>query len=174
MGSLTKRFVFACIGACAATGSANAVTYPYKLHQEQNIDTHQVGWIDLTIDAQGQGSLTDSWSNGKQISGNTFYSIVVFVGKDGKPIYANKQTKGIDGSYGGHAREGHVTTSFTLTKEQMDAFDHVALKMGAMNCGIQLSSFHCCDNGIEVGFSGRPCNVPAVPHPPPPHANQAR
>jgi hypothetical protein len=174
MSTPKRRFVIACIGTFAAISSAHAVTYPYRLHQEQNIDTHQVGWIDLTIDAQGHGSLTDSWSNGKQISGNTFYAIVVLVGKDGKVIYSDKQTKGLDGSFGGHAREGQVATNFTLTKEQLDEFDHVALKMGAMNCGMELSSFHCCDNGIEVGFSTRKCDAPAVPHPPPARYNQAR
>jgi hypothetical protein len=91
------------------------ITYPYRCHQEQNIDTHQVGWIDLTLDAQGHGSLTDSWSNGKQTSGNTFYAVVL-VGKDGKVVYSDKQTKGLDGSWGGLAREGQVTTNFTLTK----------------------------------------------------------
>jgi hypothetical protein len=128
-----SRLVIGWMGIWASIGSAEAVTYPYKLHQEQNIDTHQVGWIDLTIDAQGHASLTDSWSNGKQTSGNTFYAIVVLVGKDGKVVYSDKQTKGLDGSGFGHAREGHVATSFTFSKEQLDEFDHVALKMGAMN-----------------------------------------
>jgi hypothetical protein len=144
---------------------AGAVTYPYKLHQEQNIDTHQVGWIDLTIDAQGHGNLIYSWSNGKQTSGNTFYGIVAFWDKNGKVVYSNKQTKGLDGSWGGHAREGHVTTSFTLDKQQLADVDHVGLKMGAMNCGMELSSIQFKDNGIDVGFTGRKCNVPGVPRP---------
>jgi hypothetical protein len=133
------------------------VTYPYKIHLEQNIDTHQVGWIDLTIDSQGHASLTDSWSNGKHTSGNTFYAIVVLVGKDGKPIRSDKQTKGLDGSWGGHAREGHVTTTFILDEAQRENFDHIALKMGVMNCGMELTSFKCCDHGIEASFSTRKC-----------------
>jgi hypothetical protein len=129
MGILKRRFGIACIGVCTAIGSAYAVTYPYKLRMEQNIDSHQVGWLDLTIDAHGRSNLTDSWSNGKRTSGNTFYAIVVLVGKDGKVLYSDKETMGLDGSWGGRAREGHVTTNFTLTKEQMNEFDHVVLKM---------------------------------------------
>jgi len=141
----------------AVVGQAAAVTFPYEVHREQNIDKNQIGWIDLTVDAPGQGSLTHSWSNGKRISGNTFYSIVALVSKNGKAIYSDKQTKGLDGSGGGHAREGHVTTTFALKKEEMDELDHVVLKMGAMNCGMEITSFKCCDNGIEVGFSTKKC-----------------
>jgi hypothetical protein len=140
-----------------SVASATGVTYPHKLRQEQNIDTNQVGWIDLVIKADGRGSLAHSWSNGKSTSGNTFYSIVVLVGKDGKTIYSDRQTKGLDGSWGGSAREGHVTTNFSLTKAQMDNFDHVELKMGAMNCGVKLTSFKCCDHGIEASFGTRKC-----------------
>jgi hypothetical protein len=76
----------------------------------------------------------------------------------GKPFtYSDKQTKGLDGSWGGHAREGHVTTKFSLDKAQMDNFDHVTLKMGVMNCGMKLTSFKCCDNGIEASFTTRKC-----------------
>jgi hypothetical protein len=67
------------------------------------------------------------------------------------------QTKGIDGSWGGHAREGSVQVPFALTKEQMADFDHVEFKLGVMNCGMKLSSFHCCDNGIEVGVTTEKC-----------------
>jgi hypothetical protein len=148
------------------TGRAKMVeaSYPCSSHIEQPIDKHQVGWIDLTIDGQGHATLTHWWSNGKQWSGNTFYSIVVLVDKDGKPIYHDWQTKGIDGSGGGHARKGFVTTTFTLTKEQSQQFDHVLLKMGAKNCGIELTSFHCCDHGIEVTFSDKKdCGAPRLP-----------
>jgi hypothetical protein len=142
---------------CALNFPAEAIDYPYKFHQEQNIDTHQVGWIDVAIDAQGHGLLTHNWSNGKRTSGNTFYSIVVFANKDGKQIYADKQTKGIDGSWGGHAREGHVSTHFDLNAQQMADFDHVVLKMGTMNCGVELTEFKCCNNGIEATFSTKKC-----------------
>ncbi|SED72776.1 hypothetical protein [Bradyrhizobium erythrophlei] len=136
---------------------AAAATFPYKIHREQNIDAKQVGWIDLTIDPQGHGTLTQSWSNGKRTSGNTFYGIVVLVGRDGRPIYSDKQTNGLDASWGGHAREGHVTTTFSLDKAQMDDFDQVTLKMGVMNCGMKLTSFKCCDNGVEASFTTKKC-----------------
>ena len=155
--NLWKLMSIAIVLTAITASRCGAVTYPYKLHQEQNIDTHQVGWIDLTIQAQGYANLTVNWSNGKRTSGNTFYAIVVLVGKDGKAIHSDKQTKGLDGSWGSHAREGHVTTSVFLNKEQMDNFDHVALRMGVMNCGMELTSFKCCDHGIEASFSTRKC-----------------
>ncbi len=157
MSNLCKAISLAIVLMPITASVSGAVTYPYKLHQEQNIDTHQVGWIDLMIDAQGHASLTDSWSNGKRTSGNTFYAIVVLVGKDGKAIHSDKQMKGLDGSWGGHAREGHVTTNFSLNKAQMDNFHHVALKMGVMNCGMEMTSFKCCDHGIEASFSTKKC-----------------
>jgi hypothetical protein len=165
MLTFVKADLLAIAAVVGSTCACHAVDYPYKLHQEQNIDTHQVGWVDLTIDPQGNGSLIDGWSNGKHTSGNTFYAIVVLVGKDGKVVWSNKQTKGLDGSWGGHARRGYASANFTLSKEQMEMFDHVALKMGAMNCGMDLSSFSCCDHGIDVGFSSKKCNVPATPRP---------
>jgi hypothetical protein len=148
------------IGGASVAGAA---TFPYRLHQEQNIDSHQVGWIDLAIDAEGHGSLTQSWSNGKQTSGNTFYGIVALRAKDGTVLYTDKQTKGLDGSWGGHAREGHVTTAFTLNSERRAEFDHVDLKMGTMNCGMELTSVQFKDNGVDVGFSSKKCDVPKVP-----------
>jgi hypothetical protein len=152
-----SSFFKASLVAVSLVTLTGAVQYPYNFHQEQNIDDHQVGWIDVKIDAQGRGTLTHSWSNGKRTSGNTFYSVVIFANKDGKVVYADKQTKGLDGSWYGPAREGRVTTQLRLTKEQMDEFDHIELKMGAMYCGLELSSFRCCDHGIEVGFTTRRC-----------------
>jgi hypothetical protein len=146
---------------------AFAVDYPFKFFQEQNIDTHQVGHVKIDIDGEGKGVLEDFWSNGKQLSGNTFYAIVVLASKDGQVIWSNKQTKGLDGSFGGHAREGAVATNFQLTQEQMALIDHVVFKLGTMNCGMELTEFHCCGNGIEAAFSTRKCDVPATPHPNP-------
>jgi hypothetical protein len=103
VSNLCKATSFAIVLMPMTTSVSGAVTYPYKLHQKQNIDTHQVGWVDLMIDAQGHDSLTDSWSNGKRTSGNTFYAIVVLVGKDGKAIHSDKQMKGLDGSWGGRS-----------------------------------------------------------------------
>jgi hypothetical protein len=143
---------------------ALAVEYPFQFFQEQNVDTHQVGHVKVNIDGDGNGSLEDFWSNGKQISGNTFYAIVVLVSKSGEPIWANKQTKGLDGSFGGHAREGSVTTQFRLTKEQMALVDHVSFKLGTTNCGTELTEFHCCGNGIEASFSTKKCEMPSMPH----------
>jgi len=163
-----KRYVTVALAGAsllAIASTCDAATYPYRLHREQNIDTHQVGWIDLTIDAQGHGSLTQSWSNGKQISGNTFYGVVALRGKDAKVLYSDKQTKGLDGSWGGHAREGHVTTTFTLTPDQMAAFDHVDLKMGTMYCGTQLTSVQFKNDGVDVGFSTKRCDAPKAPAP---------
>jgi len=174
MYMLSRATLLGVISIGLAAPTAAAVQYPYKLHQEQNIDTHQVGWIDLAIDPQGHGSLTYSWSNGKQTSGNTFYGIVALWDKNGQVLYSDKQTKGLDGSWGGHAREGHVTTGFTLNAEQLAGFDHVGLKMGAMNCGLELSSVQFKDNGIDVGFTGKKCNVPGVPRPHPGGGHQPK
>jgi hypothetical protein len=137
-----------------------AVSYPFSYQQEQNIDKHQVGRIYLSIDAQGAGTLTHEWSNGTRTSGNTFYSVVVLVGKNGKPIYSDKQTKGLDGSWGGRAKEGAVTTNFKLNQDQMMELDHVTFKMGAMNCGMELASFRCCNKGIEFEFTTHKCGRP--------------
>jgi hypothetical protein len=138
-----------------------AMTYPYHLHQEQNIDDHQVGWIDLDINSNGTGLLTASFSNGKQIAGNNFYSIAVLRRKDGTIIdHPILQEKGLDGSWGGHAREGHVTNTLTLNAEQLASFDHVELKMGVRNCGMTVVEMH---NLNDWTFSTQKCDPPAAP-----------
>lgn len=150
-------------GLVLSVHPALSIEYPFRFFQEQNIDTHQVGHVKVDIDGDGNGILEDFWSNGKQMSGNTFYAIVLLVSKNGDVVWANKQTKGLDGSFGGHAREGSVTTNFKLSKEQMASVDHLAFKLGTTNCGMELTEFHCCNNGIEASFSTRKCDVPAVP-----------
>jgi hypothetical protein len=142
---------------------ACALTYPLTYHAEQNIDEHQAGWIDISIDENGNGALKDSWSNGKQVAGNTFYAIVAFRATDGSVIWSDKEEKGLDPSWWGHAREGNVTKNFSLNKEQMASLDHFDLKMGAMNCGLELSSVKFTDDGIDLGFTTRPCGVPSTP-----------
>jgi hypothetical protein len=145
----------------AVTSQARAVTYPFQIHQEQNIDSHQVGWIDLAIDPSGKGSLTAGFSNGKQWAGNNFYAITALRGKDGAVIWATIQEKGLDGSGMGHAREGRVTTNFALTKEQLDNFDHVELvKVGVRNCGMRVIEMH---NLNDWTFATKPCEVPDTP-----------
>src|SRR5262249_28559726 len=144
----------------AVTSQARAVTYPFQIHQEQNIDNHQVGWIDLAIDPSGNGSLTAGWSNGAQWRGNNFYAITALRGKDGAVIWATIQEKGLDGSGMGHAREGRETTNFALSKEQLDNFDHVELKMGVRNCGMRVIEMH---NLNDWTFTTKPCEVPDTP-----------
>jgi hypothetical protein len=144
----------------AVTSSSFAMDYPFSFSREQNIDVHQVGHVRFTIDPRGHLTGEDFWSNGKKTSGNTFYAIVVLVDKDGKSIWSNQQTKGLDGSWTGHAREGRVSLDYQLSRDQMNAFDHAEVKLGVMNCGWELTEFHCCNNGIEATFTERKCNVP--------------
>ncbi len=40
--------VVAIVSAIGQLSSAQAVTLPYKQHLEQNIDQHQVGYLDVT------------------------------------------------------------------------------------------------------------------------------
>lgn len=135
---------------------------PYQTHMEQNIDNHQVGWIDLTINKGGQGTLTATFSNGKQWAGNNFYSITSLRRKNDSIIYAVLQEKGLDGSGMGHAREGSVTNEFTLSKEQFDDLDHVAIQMGVRNCGMKMIEMH---NFNDWKFALQPCEKPDMPAP---------
>jgi hypothetical protein len=146
----------------AISASSFAATYPYKTHIEQNIDNHQVGWIDLDIAATGEVAVTASFSNGKQWSGNNFYSITRFRGKDGTLIKSVLQEKGLDGSGGGHAREGRVTNNFAFTSEQLANFDHVELQMGVRNCGMELIEMH---NLNDWTFRTKKCEEPAAAAP---------
>ena len=127
-----------------------------------HINVPEVGHVRFTIDQQGHLSGEDFWSNGKKTSGNTFYAIVVLADKDGKSIWSNKQTKGLDGSWFRRPREGRVALDYHLSKPQMEALDHVETKIGVMNCGVEVSEFHCCNNGIEITFTERKCEVPKM------------
>jgi hypothetical protein len=144
----------------------HAAQYPFQFFQEQNIDNHQVGHVKIDIDDQGTGKLEGFWSNGQKINGNTFYAIVALADKDRNVIWSDKETKGLDGSWFGHAREGTVTKDFTLNKDQMNALDHVVFKLGVLNCGLELKEFHCCNNGIEVALGTKKCEGSDTPSPP--------
>lgn len=119
-----------------------AIMTPHKFHVEQNIDKHQVGYIDGTIAESGKVSLTAKFSNGKQWAGNNFYSITRFVGKNGEVLHAVIQEKGLDGSFGGRAREGSVSNEFVLSSNQLENLDRIDVRMGVRNCGLKLIEMH--------------------------------
>jgi hypothetical protein len=114
-------------------------SFPYSYHAEQNIDESQVGYVDVVIDADGNGSVSTKFSNGQQIRGNTFSSATGFYAADGKLLLVVVETKGLDGSLGGRAREGTVSENVQLTPDQLKVFDHAGLiKMAALCDGIDL------------------------------------
>jgi hypothetical protein len=102
-------------------------SFPYSYHAEQNIDEHQVGYVDVVVNANGSGVVTTKFSNGQQIRGNTFSSAIGFYGAEDKPFLVVVETKGLDGSLGGPAREGTVSENIQLTQDQLRDFDHVTL-----------------------------------------------
>src|ERR1700749_2895750 len=81
---------------------AFAATFPFHQHGEQNIDTHQVGYSDVTITDNGLVTINTKFSNGKKISGNNFYAVTNFLDAKNNIIAAFVQWKGLDGSGGGH------------------------------------------------------------------------
>jgi hypothetical protein len=46
----------------ATTSALAQVSYPFDWHTEQNIDTHQVGRVEIRIDREGHGSVRHFWS----------------------------------------------------------------------------------------------------------------
>jgi hypothetical protein len=121
------------------TSAQEAPRFPYMIHKEQNIDNHQIGYVDVLLNADGTGTVTARFSNGKQWAGNTFAAKTRFVTADGKKLLSIHQKKRLDGSWGGQAREGSVTRTIHLTPEQLRAFDHVEVgRMVAMYDGLNL------------------------------------
>src|SRR5690242_16400094 len=97
------RIVCATLAIVLLAHHALAQGKAFHFQREQNIDVNQVGSVRIDIAPDGRGLLRDFWSNGKKVAGNTFYAVVVLADKQGKPIWSNKQTKGLDGSFGGRA-----------------------------------------------------------------------
>jgi hypothetical protein len=147
----------AIVAGALATPAATAETTRYVRHIEQEIDTHQVGWIDVDVRLDGKVTLHAGFSNGKQWAGNNFYAITTFRGKDGKVIKSVSQAKGLDGSMMGHAREGDVTNTFMLTPSELLNFDHVEFQAGVTNCGMEVFSMH---NLNDRTFTTRKCEKP--------------
>jgi hypothetical protein len=160
----TIRGAIAVAALCAGITAALAGTFPIKVHREQEIDRHQVGWIDVTIQDSGKVVVAGGFSNGKQLAGNNFYGITSFVRKDGSVIHNVLQEKGLDGSWGGHAREGRVTNEFTMTPEQLAEFDHITYRAGVRNCGMKVVEMH---NLNDWTFSTDKCTPPAITQPSP-------
>jgi hypothetical protein len=154
--AFTAAFAISSTAAVMAEPS-KAASFPFPYHNEQNIDQHQVGYVDVVIQPDGSGSVTTKWSNGKQWAGNNFYSVVYFIGNDKKPMTYVSQQKGIDGSWGGHAREASETNQFKLSQEQLAAFDHIEWRVGALRCGMKFDSIN--SNG-EIVFKEAPCDAP--------------
>jgi hypothetical protein len=75
-------------------------------------------------------------------------------------IRAVLQEKGLDGSWGGHAREGRVTNEIQLTPEELANFDHIEYQAGVRNCGLQVTEMHNLTDWI---FSVKKCEPPAKP-----------
>jgi hypothetical protein len=162
-----STFVGAALSAFLTANFALAVEpgKPFHWGTEQNIDHHQVGHVIIDIDANGNGRVEHFWSNGKQWSGNTFYSVVALYDAQNQLVWADKQTKGLDGSGGGHAREGSVVTTFKLSPEDLVRIDpkRVYLKMGARYSGVVIKSFKCCDKGLEIEFEAERSSEPDKP-----------
>lgn len=151
--------VAAIIGSiCLSTWPVLAAQLPFKWHAEQNIDTHQIGYLDVSIDQGQTVVMTANFSNGQKISGNNFYSLAKFVSADGKVIKSVLQEKGLDGSLFSRAREGSVTNSFNLTAQELATLDHIETKFGVMNCGMELTDLHFDEDGINVTFGTKKCN----------------
>jgi hypothetical protein len=138
-------------------------TFPFHQHGEQNIDTHQVGYSDVTITDKGVVTINTKFSNGKKFSGNNFYAVTNFHYAKNNVMAAFVQWKGLDGSGGGHARQGAVNDTFTLAPDKLALFDHVSFRFGTKNCGFGMVGLHLKegdkDNGVT--FSTIECgNVP--------------
>lgn len=138
---MNKLLAVASIASMTALGSVDAsaeVAFPYRAHIEQNIDHHQVGYVDVYLTQSGAGTVDVKFSNGKQWAGNTFAAETTFVGKDGRRLAVVRQTKGLDGSFGGRAREGNVHNDIQLSADEVAQFDHVETRMRALGDGITL------------------------------------
>jgi hypothetical protein len=117
--------IFSAPPLCLAVGAQAAPLFPYHYHKEQNIDAHQIGYVDVVLNPDGTGWVTATFSNGKQWAGNKFAAETSLVSADGTKLDCIRQTKRLDGSWGGQARESSVTTEIRLTPEQLRRFDHV-------------------------------------------------
>jgi hypothetical protein len=141
---ITKRALPSAVAICtiafwtAVPADATAV-FPYFYHAEQNIDNHQIGYVDVVLKADGTGWIKVTFSNGKQWAGNRFVARTVFMSADGRQLLCIRQTKTLEGSWTGHAREGSVTKAIHLTPEQLQAFDHAeVVEMATLYNGITI------------------------------------
>jgi hypothetical protein len=157
------RKIIICGAIFVALVSPSRAADGFSAHREQEIDQSQFGYVDISINPSGKGTVRYKWSNGKRLAGNNFYSIVALVGKDNKPIWSDKQVKGLDGSMGGKARQGEVTAQISIDPAQVLQITNVLFKTGVENCGYEVTGFKCCDNGLEIEGKQKKCEQPNVP-----------
>jgi hypothetical protein len=151
--------------AVLSASSALAVTTPLDTQLEQTLDPQQVGDVQVAIGPDGKGSVTYTWSSEKIISGSKFYSVLVLVDKHNKPIWSDKQVKGLRGSsgWGDHTEERSATTSFSITPAQAAAIHHILFEAGTADCGsAEMISYHCCDKGLDVTMDTQKCEGPSA------------
>ena len=132
-------------------GSAAAVPLPFSAHGEQNIDTHQIGFSDVTVSQGGLASIVTRFSNGKKISGNNFFAVTYFRDSKGGTLAAFVQWKGLNASFGGHAREATVSDKVQLEPSMVLRLDHVDFRFGVKNCGFQMTGLVLADGDPNNG-----------------------
>jgi hypothetical protein len=112
-----------------------------------------VGYSDVTITSNGSVTIDTKFSNGKQIGGNNFFSVVTFRSASGGVLGYFVQWKGLDGSFRGHAREARATDQFKLQPTAFSQFDHVDFRFGVRNCGFKVTGFHLGDGDKNNGVT---------------------
>ncbi|WP_141103963.1 hypothetical protein [Rhizobium sp. R634] len=112
-----------------------------RFHAERNIDTHQVGYGDVSLAPSGLATITATFSNGKKIAGNKFYAVTGFFDRDDRLIFSYVQWKGLNGSFGGKAREGSVTDRVQLSPAEVRRLCRIKFRFGTRDCGLELISF---------------------------------
>lgn len=96
---------------CGAVSVTSAdLRFTARIHREGQKDNRQYCGTDFVIATDGAWSATTQFSNGKKIDGDHFAAVMTLRDQGGKPLIVTKQVAGVDGSFGGRARERTVTS----------------------------------------------------------------
>lgn len=113
-------FLLVCFGFASASASEVAFKgLPFEVKELfDEIDKHQLTYTSIRIGAEGKGTVTTKFSNGKQLDGDHFVTYTQFLDDQGHVLAIVRLAKGLNGSGGGKAKEGTVSSGVSLPIDQ--------------------------------------------------------
>lgn len=122
--------IAAIAGASSTAWSAEIKKLPHRDRFETKYEDKQYAYSNVLIEGSGQVNVDTKFSNGKEIDGDTFVAVTLFLGSDSEVIAAMRQTKGLPAAFRGKTQEGVVESKGVIPRERLSELNRVEVHYG--------------------------------------------